>query len=148
MKENSIELNEEDDGIYDFISRQDLEKRTTLSLHHKSYLGFLLPHYSIRELNSYNNFVSKSKSEDKLVSIYNYGQKYRAEFKLPLDLRRIAENLGEIQNYKIWNSAINESQVKLAITSDNCLISYMKFKSPSEWYRERDILFIRHFFIH
>jgi len=55
-------------------------------------------------------------------------------------------HLCELQNYKLWNATINESQMKLPITSDNTFIMYMKQRAQSEWHKERDFLFLKHVF--
>jgi hypothetical protein len=52
--------------------------------------------------------------------------------------------LCEVQNYKLWNKSINESHIKLSISSDNTYLAYMKQRSLSEWFRERDFLFLHH----
>ncbi len=56
----------------------------------------------------------------------------------------MVKHLCEVQNYKLWNGSINESHVKLSITSDNAYLAYFKHRSYSNLYRERDFLFLRH----
>jgi hypothetical protein len=44
----------------------------------------------------------------------------------------------------LWNGSINESLVKLSISSDNAYLVYLKQRAYSHLYRERDFLFLRH----
>jgi hypothetical protein len=56
----------------------------------------------------------------------------------------VVRQLCEVQNYKLWNKCINESHIKLSISSDNTYLVYLKQRSLSEWFKERDFLFLRH----
>jgi hypothetical protein len=79
-----------------------------------------------------------------------YHSKKHNSFKLELvvkgEMERVLRVLCEVQNEKLWNRAVNESQAKWAITSENAYIFYRKQKSINEWFRERDFLFIRYLF--
>jgi hypothetical protein len=79
--------------------------------------------------------------------IYQHALK-RGQFRMELYLRHSAElvarHLCEVQNYKLWNGSVNESNVKLSISSDNAYLVYFKQRAYGHLYRERDFLFLRH----
>lgn len=47
---------------------------------------------------------------------------------------------------KKWNDCVDESQIKITLTAENCLICYQKHHRYSSWFKERDYLFMRHAF--
>ena len=48
--------------------------------------------------------------------------------------------------YIKWNPEIVQAEIKLSISSENSAIVYQKHREYSQWYRERDFVFLRHLF--
>ena len=53
------------------------------------------------------------------------------EMYLKHNVEAVVRQLCEVQNYKLWNKSINESHVKLSISSDNVYLVYLKQRSLS-----------------
>lgn len=47
---------------------------------------------------------------------------------------------------KKWNESVDESQIKITLTAENCLICYQKHTRYNSWFKDRDFLFMRHAF--
>ena len=47
---------------------------------------------------------------------------------------------------KAWNQEVLQSEIKVSISSENSAIIYHKNRPFSQWYRERDYLYLRHVF--
>ena len=151
MDNNPNSINEE---IYQYLDRKKEEDQNTvkskakLGKLHKNQLHLLLPQFNIDNLDAFTDFVIKYKNEQKKMFIY-YSQKhnsYKLELIVNCQSRKLLTQICEVQNEKLWNSSINQSQIKWAISSQNAYIIYRKQKAYSEWYRERDFVFIKYLF--
>jgi hypothetical protein len=150
-KETEEDANEE---VYEYLERKVEEARREFALGkmgrvHKNRLSLLLPpNFNLGDLYAYGDYVPEAKLGERGLVIYH--SKKHNSFKLELvvkgEMERVLRVLCEVQNEKLWNRAVNESQAKWAITSENAYIFYRKQKSINEWFRERDFLFIRYLF--
>lgn len=70
---------------------------------------------------------------------------------MELNLNVSAQNalmiLYNVEMYKNWHPSVSEGQQKFRISSENCSIFYQKHSKFSQWYRERDFLYLKHVFM-
>lgn len=131
--ENSIE-----EEIYDLVDRRNLEysrkKLEATKRWHKNVAHMLLPQLSLVDIESLNEYLPILQDEPHRLYIYQHSTR-RSQFMMELYLKQTVEavvrQLCEIQNYKLWNKSINESHVKLSISSDNTYLVYLKQRSLS-----------------
>lgn len=109
----------------------------------------MLPQYNLYELDNYSDYLPSFKDESRNIYIYHHSRNaniYKLECYYRHPPQLVIKHLCELQNYKLWNASVNESQIKLPITSENTFIMYLKLRSAYEWFKERDFLFLRHVF--
>lgn len=68
------------------------------------------------------------------------------QFSVDLPQSIVCKAIYNVQLYKYWHPEVDEGQIKLKISSENSCILYLKTKAYSEWYKERDYLFLAHMF--
>jgi len=130
-----------------------MEKKKSLQTpyfqQYKNIFKIMFPNYSLKELSKLHHFGSIYQSKISQLYIYvnvkdHTEQKMQFVVDLPLEI--VCKAIYNVQLYKQWHPEINEGQVKLKISSENSCINYLKMKAYSEWYRERDFLFLLHMF--
>lgn len=140
--------------LYDYMERREMENAappTTsplVSKLHKNRVPILLGScYQLNELNSYYDFTPEATLDNTVIYYSRHRDVFRLETTLSFTKNQVIKHLCEIQHEKLWNSTVNESQIKWNITTENSAIVYRKQKSDSEWFKERDFLFLRHLFL-
>ena len=135
---------EEEEDIYGYISRKNEEQGSKCV--RKNVARLMMTDYNLQALDDFGDYLPVLKDESKGLFLYHCRRKdmFKLELFMDSEARTVAKHLCEIQHYKLWNGATNESLEKLWISSDNTCIQYLKQKAVSEWFRERDFLFLRH----
>lgn len=98
----------------------------------------ILPNLSLLDIENFQDYLPVMRDDARRLYIYQHSLQ-RNHFRMELYLRHGAElvvkHLCEIQNYKLWNGSINESHVKLSISSDNAYLAYFKHRAYGHLYR-------------
>lgn len=98
----------------------------------------ILPQLSLLDIEHFAEYLPVMRDDSQRIYIYQHSlrkNQYRLELYLRQPSELVVRNLCEVQNYKLWNGTINESHVKLSITSDNAYLAYFKQRAYSHLYR-------------
>jgi hypothetical protein len=98
----------------------------------------ILPQLSLLDIEQFADYLPVVRDDARRLYIYQHSLR-KSQYRMELYLRHPAElvvrHLCEVQNYKLWNGSVNESHVKLSISSDNAYLVYLKQRAYSHLYR-------------